>query len=152
MTKRFVLTAVCLSLVAPVAGLAQEHWTEGPVWEVWCAQTTPGHFEDYIEYLRRNYLPTTESQEKAGLILDTKIFLHTPGSADAPDICIATMHKSFGAALDYSADFEAKGKAIAAEHYKTADEDKQEEMIAPRLDWRRDLGTQYYREITLKPM
>ncbi len=150
--KSIALAAVLCTLALPAAGVAQEHWTEGPVWEVWCARTTQGHFEDYIEYLRQNYLPPIADQKQQGLIVDVKYFLHTPGSADEPDLCIATLHKSFGAALDYSADFEAKGKAIAAKHYKTPDEDKQEEMIAPRFEMRRDLGTTYYREIQLKPM
>lgn len=150
--KRLAFVVGCLFLLAPGVAPAQEHWTEGPVWEVWCARTTEGHFEDYIEYLRVNYLPTTEEQEKQGLILDTKVFLHVPGGPNEPDICIATLHKSYGAALDYSADFEAKAKAIAEKHYKTGDEKKQEDMIAPRFEMRRDLGATYYREITLKPM
>ncbi len=152
--KRIALAVAVVSLVLslPAAVRAQEHYTEGSVWEVWCARTTPGHSEDYIEYLRKNYLPTMTEQKQQGLIVDSKFFLHVPGSADEPDICIATLHKSFGAALDYSADFEAKTKAIAARHYNTPDEDKQEEMIAPRFEMRKDLGTTYYREIQLKPM
>jgi hypothetical protein len=150
--KRIAFAVVGLSLLLPCAALAQERWTEGPVWEVWCARTTSGHFQDYIDYLRTNYLPTMQEQKSQGLILDTKFFLHTPGGPNEPDLCIATLHKSFGEALDYSADFEAKTKAIAAKHYQTDDEDKQEEMIAPRFEMRTDLGTHYYREIQLKPM
>lgn len=150
--KRFAFAFGCLLLVLPAAAPAQEHWTEGPVWEVWCARTTQGHFEDYIEYLRKNYLPGVEEGKKQGLILDVKYFLHVPGSASEPDICIATLHKSFGAALDYNAEVEAKTKAIAAKQYQTADEKKQAEMIAPRFEMRKDLGTTYYREIQLRPM
>jgi hypothetical protein len=56
------------------------------------------------------------------------------------------------AALDYSAELDKKSKAIAEKHFKTADEDKQREMIKPRLDWRTFLGTQLVREVSLKPM
>jgi hypothetical protein len=152
MMKRIAFAVGLACLISSGAALAQEHWTEGPVWEVWCARTTEGHGEDYIEYLRANYLPTMEEQKKQGLILDSKFFLHTPSGPNDPDICIATLHKSYGAALDYSADFEAKAKAIAAQHYKTADEDKQDEAAKPRFEMRKDLGTTYYREIQLKPM
>lgn len=149
--KRIAFAVALFLLSTPFAAGAQEHWTEGPVWEVWCARTTPGHFDDYMNYLRTNYLPMMDEQKKQGLIVDAKFFLHTPGSPSDPDLCIATLHKSFGEALDYSADFEAKVKAIAAQHYKTADEKKQEEATAPRFEMRKDLGTTYYREIRLKP-
>ena len=105
-----------------------------------------------VKYLRANYLPMMAEQKKQGLIVDSKFFLHTPGSPTDPDLCIATLHKSYGAALDYSADFEAKAKAIAAKHYKTDDEDKQAEATKPRFEMRKDLGTTYYREVQLKPM
>lgn len=150
--KRIAFAVALLSTFAAGAAVAQEHFTEGPVWEVWCARTAEGHGEDYIEYLRKNYLPTMEEQKKQGLVQDVKFFLHVPAGPDDADICIATLHKSFGAALDYSADFEAKAKAIAAKHYKTEDEDQQEQMSAPRFQMRRDLGTTYFREIQLKPM
>lgn len=150
--RRIAFAVGCLLLALPGAIPAQEHFTEGPVWEVWCARTTQGHSEDYIKYLRAHYLPIMQEQVKQGLIVGVKYFLHTPGSPAEPDICIATQHASFGAALDYSADFEAKAKAIAAKHHQTEDEKKQEELTAPRFEMRKDLGTTYYREIQLKPM
>ncbi|HSM52508.1 MAG TPA: hypothetical protein VLA75_14005 [Thermoanaerobaculia bacterium] len=151
--RRTAWIVVCLLLLAvPGAIRAQEHYTEGPVWEVWCARTAQGHAGDYLKYLRANYLPIMQEQVAQGLIVGVKFFLHTPGSPAEPDICIATQHASFGAALDYSAEFDSKMKAIAAKHYKTEDEKKQEETIAPRFEMRKDLGTTYYREIQLKPM
>ena len=152
MRKLAFAAVVCLLLAAAGPLSAQEHYTEGPVWEVWCARTTQGHSADYMKYLRANYLPIMQEQIAQGLIVGAKFFLHTPGSPAEPDICIATQHRSFGAALDYSAEFEAKMKAIAAKHYRTDDEKKQEETIAPRFEMRKDLGTTYYREIELKPM
>ena len=56
------------------------------------------------------------------------------------------------AALDFSAEVDKKNKAIAEKHYRTADEDKQQEMIKPRLEWRTFVGTDLVREVTLKPM
>ena len=63
----FVVAVVSLVLSLPAAVRAQEHYTEGSVWEVWCARTTHEHFEDYIEYLRVNYLPTMTGAEAAGV-------------------------------------------------------------------------------------
>jgi len=144
-----VSSAVCLLLAAPAS--AQDHWTEGPVWEVSFYRTTPGHFEDYVRYLRQDVLPQQDEAKKQGLILDWKMYVKAPSGPDDWDIAFATLHKNY-ARLDYSADDDAKGKAIAEKHYQTADEEKQRQMSAPRLDWRTYLGTDIVREVTLKPI
>jgi hypothetical protein len=144
-----VSSAVCLLLASPAR--AQEHWTEGPVWEVSFYRTAPGHFDDYLRYLRENVLPQNAEAVKQGLVLDQKIFVKAPSGPDDWDIAFATLHKNY-ARLDYSADDDAKGKAIAERHYKTADEERQRQMSAPRLDWRTYLGTDVVREVMLKPI
>lgn len=152
--KRLVsITLALVSCLAAAPLLAQEHWTEGPVWEMSYYRTKPGKFEDYVKYLRGNYAVTVAEQKKQGLILDSKVFVN-PGQANPNDwdICIATLYPSFAKALDYNAGDEEKMKAIAAKHYKTADEKKQEEMAAPRFQWRDYLSTKYVREVTLKPL
>jgi hypothetical protein len=121
------------------------------VWNIEFYRTTPGHFDDYLKYLRQNFMPQNEESKKQGLILDQKIFVKDPTGPSDWDIAFATLYKNM-AALDYSADLDKKSKAIAEKHYKTADEDKQREMIKPRLDWRTFLGSQLVREVNLKPM
>ena len=149
--KRLCLAAVIVSLAAPVAW-AQDHYTEGPVWECSSYRTKQGHFDDYMEYLRQNFVATGAEQKKAGLVLDQKVYLHVPANPNDPDVIICTLHANFGKALDYNAADDQKGKDIAAKHYKTADEKKQREMSANRFAFRDFLGTSYYREVTLKPM
>jgi hypothetical protein len=151
MRSRPVLTVLVVSLLLGGVALAQEHWTEGPVWEVSFYRTTPGHFDDYLKYLRQNVLPQTEESKKQGVILDQKIFVKDPTGPEDWDIAIATLQKNM-AALDYNADVDKKGKAISEKHYKTADQEKQREMAKPRLEWRTFLGTQLVREVNLKPL
>jgi hypothetical protein len=151
MRFRAVSAMVGLSLLLGGVAVAQEHWTEGPVWNIEFYRTTPGHFDDYLKYLRQNFLPQLEESKKQGLILDQKIFVKNPTGPSDWDIAFATLYKNM-AALDYSGELDKKSKAIAEKHYKTADEDKQREMIKPRLDWRTFLGTQLVREVSLKPM
>lgn len=146
-----VLLAVLGLLVFGGVVVAQDHWTEGPVWNVEFYRTTPGHFDDYLKYLRQNFLPQAQEAKKQGLVLDQKIFVKTPTGPQDWDIAFATLYKNM-AALDYSGELDKKGKAIAEKHYKTADEDKQRDMIKPRLDWRTYLGSQLIREVNLKPM
>ncbi|MGH2627441.1 MAG: hypothetical protein ACRDHY_12410, partial [Anaerolineales bacterium] len=128
-----------------------DHWTEGPVWEVSFYRTTPGHFEDYVRYLRQNVLPQQDEAKKQGLILDWKMYVKPPSGPDDWDVAFATLHQNY-ARLDYNAEDDAKGKAISEKHYKTADQAKQLEMSAPRLDWRTYLGTDIVREVMLKPL
>jgi hypothetical protein len=144
------LAAVCLFVAG--AAVAQEHWTEGPVWQITMYRTTPGHFDDYLKYLRTHSLPTTAEAKKQGLLLDYKIFVKQPRNAQDWDIAIATLHSSYGKALDFNPENDAKAKAIQADHWKTKDQDKQRELTGPRLEWRTFVGSELTREVTLRPM
>lgn len=149
--KRLCLAAVVSCLAAPMA-LAQEHFTEGPVWECSGYRTKQGHFDDYMKYLRQNFIPQSQEAKKAGLIRDQKVYLQVPTNPTEPDVVICTLHASFGKALDYDATDDTKAKDIAAKHYKTADEQKQRDTASKRFEFRDFLGTSYYREVNLKPM
>jgi hypothetical protein len=144
--------AAFLCLVAVGVGFAQEHFTEGPVWEVSFYRTTPGHFDDYMKFLRENFLPTSMEAKKQGLILDFKVYVKTPTGPQDWDVAVAELYSSFGKAMDYSKADEDKMKAIEAMHYKTQDEKKQREMTDMRFNLRTYLGTNYVREVNLKPM
>ena len=149
------LTLIALSLGAFLLALparAQEHYTEGPVWAVTYLRTKPGKFDDYLKYLRGSYSATSSEAKKQGLILDTKIFLNTPSDAHDWDIAIATLYPSFAKALDFNQADDDKRKAIAEKQFKTKDEAKQQEIIAPRLGMRDFIGTRYLREVNLKPL
>jgi len=151
MKKTLILAAV-VSLCCARAAVAQEHWTEGPVWQITFYRTTPGHFDDYMKYLRSNFITTSAEAKKQGIYLDAKIFVKTPRDAHDWDIAIATLHSSYGKALDFNPENDAKSKAIQAEHWKTKDQDKQREMTKPRLEWREFVGSELTREVTLRPM
>jgi hypothetical protein len=136
--KRIGLAAVALALASANAA-AQEHWTEGPVWACEAFRTASGQFDPYLKYIRTHVEPLNIEAKKQGLILDYKTFVKAP--QDPNDY----------KALDYNEENDKKGEAIAAAHFATPDEDKQAEMIKPRLDMRTYLGTTYVREVTLRP-
>jgi hypothetical protein len=112
----FALVSGCAFALPSVA---QEHWTEGPVWQIDYYRTKPGKFDDYLKYLRSSVMPQTAELKNQGL---------------------------------NNAQDDAKGKAIAEKHFNTRDENKQQELIAPRFGWRDYLRTSYVREVTLKPL
>ena len=149
--KRLCL-AVVVSCLAASATMAQEHFTEGPVWACSSYRTKQGHFDDYMKYLRENFVPQGQESKKAGLVLDQKVFIHVPANPSEPDVVICALQPSFAKALDYNASDDAKAKEIASKHFKTADEQKQREMSSKRYEFRDFLGTSYDREVNLKPM
>jgi hypothetical protein len=137
---------------ASAAAAAQEHWTEGPVWECAAYRTNPGMFDTYMKWIRSHSEPINEEARKQGLILDYKSFVKAPGDENDYDVLFCTLYPSYGKALDYSkADDEAYEK-ISAAHWATADQDRQREQAAPRLEMRRFLGVTYVREVDLRPM
>jgi hypothetical protein len=149
--KMFVLPLFFLVLFS-AGTFAQEHYTEGNVRVVSFYRTNPGQFDNYMEYLRANFLPTQEEAKKQGLNEGYYILLNTPTSPDDWDIAIATLYKSFGDALDYSQSDDDKMKKIQEQHYKTSDDEKMDEITSKRFDMRTYLGTKHFRDITLKPL
>jgi hypothetical protein len=150
-TKRIGLAAALLACTS-ISAIAQEHWTEGPVWACEAYRTAPGQFDAYLKYIRTNVEPQNVEAKKQGLILDYKTFVKAPSDANDYDVLFCTLYSNFGKALDYSKEDDDKADAIASAHFATPDEDKQAEMIKPRLDMRKYLGTTYAREVTLRPI
>lgn len=151
MKRLLILGALCCTMVAGTA-MAQEHYTEGSVWICTSIRTTPGHFDDYMKYLRGDYNKVQQESIKQGLFLDEKVFVKAPSSPSDYDVLICDLFASAGKALDYSASDDAKGKEITSSIYKTSDESKQQDMMKPRFEMRTILGTEMVREVHLKPL
>ncbi|MFZ1292105.1 MAG: hypothetical protein WAR79_18570 [Melioribacteraceae bacterium] len=149
--KMFVVPLFLLALFTS-SSFAQEHYTEGFVRAVSFYRTSPGQFDNYMKYLRTNFLPVQEEAKKQGLIVGYSILLNTPSSEDDWDVAVVSLHKSFGDALDYNQSDEDKMKKIQETHYKTSDENKMDEMTSKRFDMRTYVGTKYFREVTLKTL
>jgi hypothetical protein len=152
--KKFkvLVLPVFFLVVFSISSFAQEHYTEGNVRVVSFYRTKPGQFDNYMKYLRANFLPTSAEAKKQGLNEGYYILLNTPSSPDDWDIAIATMYKSFGDALDYSQSDDDKMQKIQEQHYKTSDQEKMDAMTSKRFDMRTYIGTKYFRDITLKPL
>jgi hypothetical protein len=148
--KRIGLVAAALAFVS-VSAVAQEHWTEGPVWACSAYRTNPGMFDTYIKWIRAHSEPINAEAKKQGLILDYKTFVKPPRDPNDSDVTFCTLFSSYGQALDYNKGDDEKFDAISAAHWATADEDKQTQLSNPRLEMRKFLGTTYDREVTLRP-
>lgn len=106
--KKLCRLAVFVLLLAP-ALIAQEHYTEGPVWRVQLIRVKPTHMDEYLTSLRKSSKPLIEEEKKEGMIMDYKVFLkETKSSPEDWDICVAIEYKNY-AAMDGLA---AKGEAM----------------------------------------
>lgn len=150
--KMTAIGLLAAGLLASGAAVAQEHWTEGPVWECSAYRTNPGMFDTYMKWIRSHSEPINEEARKQGLIVDYKAFVQAPRDENDYDVLFCTLYASYGQALDYNKGDDEKFDKISAAHWATSDEDKQREQSAPRLEMRRYLGTSYVREVNLRPM
>jgi hypothetical protein len=106
--KKLCGLVVFLLLLAP-ALLAQEHYTEGPIWRVTLIRVKPTRMDDYLTTLRQTTKSVYEENKKQGAIIDYKVFLkETKNNPEDWDICIAVEYKNH-AALDGLA---AKNEAV----------------------------------------
>ena len=107
MKKLFGLAAFLLLLTPAL--LAQEHYTQGPVWRIQLIRVKPTQMDAYLTSLRQSTKPVIEEQKRQGMIVDYKVFLkETKNNPEDWDICVAIQYKNH-AALDGVA---AKGEAV----------------------------------------
>jgi hypothetical protein len=98
-----------LVLLFALPALAQEHFTEGPVWRISLVKVKPAQMDAYLTSLRQSSKPLLDEMKRQGLILDYKIFLkETTESTHDWDLALAIQYKNH-AALDGLA---AKGEAV----------------------------------------
>lgn len=96
-TKYSVAIVFTALLIAP-AIVAQENYTEGPVWRVSLVRVKPTHFDEYLTSLRQASKPFLEEEKRQGLILDYKIFLkETRSNPQDWDLCLAIEFKNHAA-------------------------------------------------------
>jgi len=106
--KKLCALAVFALLLAP-ALLAQEHYTEGPVWRISLVRVKPTQMDAYLTSLRQSSKPLLDEEKRQGIIMDYKIFLkETKNNPEDWDLCLAVEYKNH-AAMDGLA---AKGEAV----------------------------------------
>jgi hypothetical protein len=107
MKTMYRLAAFLLLLASAV--LAQEHYSEGPVWRVQLVRVKPSQMDAYLTSLRQSSKPLLDQEKHDGTILDYKVFLkETKNNPEDWDLCLAVEYKNH-AAMDGLA---AKGELV----------------------------------------
>ena len=96
--KNYALLALGLLMCFTVSALAQEHFTEGPVWQISLIHVKPNQEDAYLTSLRERSKPLLDEQKRQGLIMDYKWFFNTTmhGPNDW-NMALAVQYKNFGA-------------------------------------------------------
>jgi len=142
--KTIYRLAAFLLLLAP-AVLAQEHYTEGPVWRVSLIRVKPTQMDAYLTSLRQSSKPILEEQKKNGTIMDYKLFLkETKNNPEDWDICLAVEYKNH-AAMDGLA---AKGE-MASDKILGGKQPAQQ-LSEKRAEIREVISSELLQEIILK--
>jgi hypothetical protein len=144
--KTFILFFLWLSIAPAVPAVAQEQYTEGPVWDITYVRTKPDQRDAYLTSLKENTAPILEEEKKEGLILDYKILNNlTQKDPHDWDLAIAVQYKNF-AALDgvEIKELEIRNKMFSSK--KAAEET----MVQKRVDMREVVSIGLYQELKMK--
>jgi hypothetical protein len=79
------IALLCLSLFAVPAFAQDRAWSEGPVTNVTAVKVVDGQFENYMDFLQKNWKAVMEEAKKAGYVLDYHVYgaqAHNPNEAD----------------------------------------------------------------------
>jgi hypothetical protein len=133
-----------LSLLVPAA-LAQEHYTEGPVWRTQLIRVKPTAMDAYLTSIRQYSKPVLDEQKRTGMIMDYKIFLkETKSSPEDWDICLAVEYKNH-AAMDGLA-----AKAEAIRDKVLGGKPQAQQLSEKRAEIRETISSDLLQEIFLK--
>jgi len=143
--KKYTASVLGLFLLLALQAFAQEHYTEGPVWQVTLIRVKPTQMDAYLTTLRANTKATYDEMKKENLIVDYKVFLNTnKHDPQEWDIAVGVLFKNFGA-LD---GLTAKAEAIRDKVFGTKQASLQ--LGEKRVEMREIVGTMLLREVTLK--
>jgi hypothetical protein len=143
--KKYTTSILGLVLLFALQAFAQEHYTEGPIWQVTLIRVKPTQFDAYLTSLRANSKSIYDEMKKEGVILDYKVFLNTTKHDPQDwDIAIGVQYKNFGALDGLTAKGETiRDKVLGSKQNALQIGDK-------RADMREIVSVMLLREVSLK--
>jgi hypothetical protein len=136
--------AIAVLLLAP-AVMAQEHYTEGPVWRVQLVRVKTNYMDEYLASLQQASKPLLDEEKKEGLILDYKFFLkETKNDPQDWNVCLAIQYKNH-AAMDG-----LQAKEDAVENKILGGQQQARQLGERRSEYRELVSSELLQEIILK--
>ncbi|HYL14214.1 MAG TPA: hypothetical protein VEV41_14320 [Terriglobales bacterium] len=128
-----------------VSAIAQEHFSEGPVWRVTLVKVKPAQMDAYLASLRQASKPLLDEEKRQGIIADYKVFLkETQESPHDWDLALAVQYKNH-AAMDG-----ATAKAEAIRDKILGGKQPAQQIAEKRVEIREIVSSTLLQEILLK--
>ena len=142
---RNVTYALLFALSFAFQAFAQEHYTEGPVWNVSTIRVKPGRLDDYLTALQREIKPFYEEAKRQGAVMDYKVFLkETKHNPDDWDVAIAVLYRNHAQLDGLTAKLEGVRDKVAGSKQAAIQANDR------RGEYREVLSIESVQEITLK--
>lgn len=122
-----------------------ETYTEGTVWELTLVRAKHGMVNNYLKSITGTFDAVMREAKKQGLILDYKVLLGHPGTADDFNILLMVETENMAQQDNIR---ERWGKIVLEAE---GDADNRFTIATQRVDMREVLGIKLMREITLIP-
>ena len=135
----------CLLVVCACPTIAQEHYTEGPVWRITFYKIKPNQEDAYFASIRQKSKPLLEQMKQQGLILDYKTYLNETNSGPRDwDLALAVEYRNFAALDGLTAKMEAlRDKVLGSK-------ESAQQVGQQRVEMREEVGSILVREVTFK--
>jgi hypothetical protein len=144
-TIQLAAAVLCFSLAAISTAAAQVAYNEGPVSRVVLVHILPGHFNAFMDDLKKNIVPIWEAEKSSGLITDYQMWFNlTSSGPDDWDFGYSLTYKNL-AALDGLPD-----KVYDLRMKQYGDKNSEQKVIDKRVDNARVVASVLTRGITLR--
>ena len=142
---RIGIGLLCLSMMLPMVALAQDQYNEGTVERVVLVRILPGHFNAFMDDLKKNIQPIWDAEKGNGVIEGYQIFFNqTRANPEDWDIGFSFTYKNM-ASLDGLA---MKVLDLRMKHY--GDKSKEQQVIDKRVENGQTVASYLIRNVTLK--
>jgi len=145
MKTKFICLLLGSALLLGLYLVAQEHYTEGPVWRTTLISVKPNQMDAYLTSLRQGTKPLLDEEKKEGLIMDYKVFLKETSTGPKDwDVLVAVEYKNHAALDGLTAKTEAvRDKVMGGKQQAQQLGEKRQEM-------REIIGSELMQEINLR--
>ncbi|KGQ20499.1 hypothetical protein LF41_1036 [Lysobacter dokdonensis DS-58] len=139
------LFAVLLSLFAIPAFAQDRAWTEGAVTNVTAVKIVDGQFENYMDWLGKNWKLVMEEAKKEGYVLEYHVYGATPHNPQEADLYLVVTYPNMAMLDGMDKKMEPIQMKVTKMNPRQADE-----ASGKRVVMRNILGEELLREINLK--
>ena len=146
MKRRIAWVFAALLSLAAIPWFAQDRaWQEGPVTNVTAVKVVDGQFENYMDYLDKNWKVVMEEAKKAGYVTEYHVYGATPHNPQEADLYLVVTYPNMAMLDGMDKKMEPIQMKVTSMNPRQADE-----ASGKRVVMRTILGEELLRELQFK--